>query len=68
MVFLKEMEDETRRGGEVADAPGLAYVNSFQTMEELLDKLKLLDYETDFCKGLGFKPFSRLKLEGNISF
>ena len=28
-------------------------------MEELLDKLKLLHYETTFCRQMGFKAFSR---------
>jgi len=28
-------------------------------MEDVMDKLKLLDYEAKFCKKLKFKPFSR---------
>lgn len=28
-------------------------------MEEIMDKLKLLDYEAGFCKKLKFKPFPR---------
>ena len=29
-------------------------------MEEVVDMLKLLDYETKFCKQKGFKPFSKV--------
>ena len=51
--------DERRRdeGGEEG-GPGSAYF-VFVQMEELLDKLKLLNYEATYCKQLGFKPFSR---------
>lgn len=35
-------------------------------MEEFLDKLKLLHYETTFCKELGFKPFSRFAYEFHV--
>jgi estrogen-related receptor beta like 1 len=28
-------------------------------MEEIMDKLKLLDYEIGFCKKLKFRPFPR---------
>ena len=48
-----ENADSLESGG-----PGLAY-QVFIDMEEMLDKLKLLHYETTFCKQLGFKPFSR---------
>lgn len=52
--------DERRRGEEVDESggPGAAY-QTFLIMEELLDKLKLLNYEATFCRQLGFKPFSR---------
>jgi hypothetical protein len=30
-------------------------------MEEVLDMLKLLDYEAKFCKQKGFKPVSRVQ-------
>ena len=29
-------------------------------MDEILDALKLLDYENKFCKNKGFKPLSRV--------
>ncbi|CAD5111160.1 DgyrCDS496 [Dimorphilus gyrociliatus] len=45
-------------GGEESGGPGAAF-QQFVVMEEFLDKLKLLHYETTFCKDLGFKPFSR---------
>ena len=28
-------------------------------MEEILDMLKLLDYENKFCKNKGFKPLTK---------
>ena len=41
--------------------PGLLYL-PFVVMEELLDKLKLLNYEKDFLRQLQMKPMSRLGL------
>ena len=35
-------------------------------MEEILDMLKLLDYESKFCKTKGFKPLSKYLF--NFSF
>lgn len=32
----------------------------FIMMEQILDMLKLLDYENKFCKSKGFKPLSRV--------
>ena len=32
----------------------------FLMMEEVLDSLKLLDYENKFCKQKGFKPLSKV--------
>jgi hypothetical protein len=29
-------------------------------MEQILDMLKLLDYENKFCKTKGFKPFNKV--------
>lgn len=46
-------------GGSEDGGPGLLF-QPFVIMEELLDKLKLLDYEAGFCKQYSFKPFSRL--------
>ena len=55
------MAEEGRRGGAedgTEKGPGHAYMQ-FVVMEEMLDKLKLLNYEQEFLKGLGFKPLSR---------
>ncbi|XP_041373379.1 intraflagellar transport protein 57 homolog [Gigantopelta aegis] len=54
------MSEEKKRGGdEVEDGgPGLTYM-PFVVMEELLDKLRLLDYEKDFVRKLNLKPISR---------
>lgn len=55
-------ETEQRRGGGeggAADGPGLVYMNTFVKMEEVLDQLKLLDYEGDFCESWNIKQFSR---------
>ena len=52
------MEGESRRGGgEGADT--MVYMNTVGVMEELLEKLKLLDYESEFCKKMNLRPFSR---------
>lgn len=50
--------EEARRGGELSDNPLLAHL-VFVRMEDLADRLKLLNYETRFCKQHKFKPFSR---------
>ena len=42
----------------LSDNPLLAQL-VFVKMEELMDKLKLLDYEEAFCAALKFKPFPR---------
>ena len=52
-------EEETRRGDGGDLAPGAQFLNTFIVMEDVLDKLKLLDYESSFCKEWGFKPFAR---------
>ena len=52
-------DDDTRRGDGGDAAPGIPFMNSFNVMEDVLDKLKLLDYETSFCKEWGFKSFPR---------
>jgi hypothetical protein len=38
------------------EGPGDAFI----MMEQILDMLKLLDYENKFCKNKGFKPLSRV--------
>lgn len=40
-------------------AAGSVFMNTFILMEELLDKLKLLNYEKEFCRGWNFRAFSR---------
>ena len=54
------MEGEARRGAETgADNASMGYILTVGVMEEVLEKLKLLDYETDFCKQWEFRPLSR---------
>lgn len=54
------MDGEARRGADAgADNASMGYMLSVGVMEEVLEKLKLLDYETDFCKQWGFRPLSR---------
>ena len=53
-----EGEEGSRKVGDLSDNPLLAHL-VFVKMEEIMDKLKLLDYETGFCKKLKFKPFPR---------
>lgn len=56
------MEGEARRGADAAtDNASLGYMLTVGVMEEVLEKLKLLDYETDFCKQMGFRPLSRFE-------
>lgn len=50
--------EEGRRSGDVSDNPLLTHL-VFVKMEHLMDKLKLLNYEQEFCKKLKFKPFPR---------
>jgi len=45
-------------GGDAVGGAGSTY-QPFVIMEELLDKLKLLQYDDSFCRQLGLKPFSR---------
>jgi len=37
----------------------LQNADPYITMEQILDMLKLLDYESSFCKKKGFKPFNK---------
>lgn len=55
------MSEDKRRGGgeEVEDGgPGLVYM-PFVVMEELTDKLRLLDYDRNFLRKMNIKPISR---------
>lgn len=50
--------EEGRRPHELGENPLLAQL-VFVHMEDLMDKLKLLNYEVEFCKKLSFKPLCR---------
>ena len=54
-------EETPRRGGlEMAEGgPGVAYHQNFGVSENVMEMLKLLDYEEKFCKQFNFKPLSR---------
>lgn len=43
------MEDDGQQAGD-----------AFIMMDQILDMLKLLDYENKFCKNKGFKPLSKV--------
>lgn len=51
------MEGDTRRGGD--ESAAVVYMLTLGVMEDLLEKLKLLDYETQFCRTLSFRPLTR---------
>jgi hypothetical protein len=53
------MEGESRRGGDSTVDGYSAYMFTVAVMEEMLDKLKLLNYESEFCKKMGFRYLSR---------
>lgn len=53
------MSEEKRRGEDAEDGgPGLVYM-PFVVNEELVDKLRLLNYENEFVKPLNMKSMSR---------
>ncbi|XP_014788112.1 intraflagellar transport protein 57 homolog [Octopus bimaculoides] len=53
------MSEEKRRTEEIEDvSPGIAYL-PFVNMEELLEKLRLLNYEKSFMTIMNMKPLSR---------
>ena len=56
------MSEERKRGGAEEGVeeggPGLAFM-PFVVMEELTDKLRLLDYDRSFLRKLNMKPISR---------
>lgn len=43
---------------DVEDSPSASYVSNVR-MEDLLEKLKLLNYDTDFVQELKMKPLNR---------
>ena len=55
-----EGEENTgsRKTGDLSDNPLLVQL-IFVKMEDIMDKLKLLNYETQFCKTLKMKPFPK---------
>ena len=63
------MEGETRRGGEAsAEGAAMGFILTVGVMEDLAEKLKLLDYETGFCKSQGLRPLSRLVVVSTCLF
>ncbi|XP_005103543.1 intraflagellar transport protein 57 homolog [Aplysia californica] len=54
------MSEDKKRGGDEGEdgGPGLVYM-PFVIMEELLDKLRLLDYDKDFSRKMNLKPINR---------
>ena len=53
------MEGESRRGGDsFVNVSATTYMATVGVMEELLDKLKLLNYGNEFCRDLSFRPLS----------
>ena len=53
------MADDSRRGDDDERGPGAVY-QMFMVMEDLLDKLKLLDYEEEVLSKHNMKALSRL--------
>lgn len=63
------MSEDKKRGEDAVEdgGPGLVYM-PFVVNEELVDKLRLLNYETEFIKPLNMKSMSRyVKCFTNIS-
>ena len=55
----EESHDDPNTGPQGVDGgPGLVYM-PFVVMEDLLDKLKLLNYEEEFVKDLRMRPLNR---------
>ena len=52
------MEEDDNARTELTSNPQLAHL-VFIKMEDLMDGLKLLNYEAKFCRQFKFKPFSR---------
>ena len=53
-----EVVGDNGEAGVADGGPGLAYM-SFVVMEDLLDKLKLLNYEEEFVRELRMRPLNR---------
>jgi len=50
--------DRHHHSSDTVDNPALIH-QPFVSMEELLEKLKLVNYDVDFCHAFHFKPISR---------
>ncbi|KAG8225963.1 hypothetical protein J437_LFUL006192 [Ladona fulva] len=57
-TFIMMRETDNRRIDDGDSGPGNAYA-PFVTMEDLIDKLKLLNYHEEFVLGLKMKPLNR---------
>ncbi|XP_065668359.1 intraflagellar transport protein 57 homolog [Hydra vulgaris] len=53
------MADESEPQDYKGSPVGLSYMNNFVMMEDFIEKLKLIEYEKEFCQQWGFKQFSR---------
>ena len=54
----RENSADTVRTGETESGPGVEFM-PFVVMEDLLDKLKLLNYELEFVAELKMRPLNR---------
>ncbi len=52
---------------EHSDSPLLAQLLVLK-MDDIMDKLKLLNYEKKFCKALKFKPFPKYEIIFYLSY
>lgn len=55
------LSDRHLQSSETLDNPALI-CKQFVLMEELLEKLKLVNYDVYFCRALRYKPISRFGL------
>jgi len=52
------LSDRHLQSSETVDDPALIH-KPFVLMEELLEKLKVVNYDVNFCRALKYKPISR---------
>lgn len=59
-VHIMALDQLSSRGSAVDDPsdPSLAY-QPFMAMDDLMNKLKVLNYDDEFIKGLKMRPLSR---------
>jgi len=55
------LSDRHLQSSETIDNPAMIH-KPFVLMEELLEKLKLVNYDIDFCRALHYRPISRFGL------